>query len=166
MPSSIPYKLSSEAHNSQYWGICYVELYPKVRLKGTYPAHLHEKNTIYKQIAGADPGFQAREARKFLGYFVWKITILRQKIIFSPILWGRAPGAPPWIRPWLFQFQSFTPLKNKVNIAPIKHVLPINDFNIWIWYIMDLQLPVKSVPFTSTFVSSNTVHGEMFSIQH
>jgi hypothetical protein len=23
-----------------------------------------------------------REARKFLGYFVWKITILRQKIIF------------------------------------------------------------------------------------
>ena len=32
-----------------------------------------------------------REARKCLGYFVWKITILRQKIIFSPILGvGRA----------------------------------------------------------------------------
>ena len=29
-----------------------------------------------------------REARKFLGYFVWKITILRQKIIFIPILGG------------------------------------------------------------------------------
>ena len=43
-----------------------------------------------------------REARKILGYFVWKITILRQKIIFFPILGGRAPGAPPpppWIRP-------------------------------------------------------------------
>jgi hypothetical protein len=43
--------------------------------------------------AGADPGFQVRgvhlkncaerrEARKILGHFVWKITILRQKIIF------------------------------------------------------------------------------------
>jgi hypothetical protein len=36
-----------------------------------------------------------REARKFLGYFVWKITILRQKIIFFPILGGRAGWAPP-----------------------------------------------------------------------
>ena len=38
-----------------------------------------------------------REARKFLRYFVWKITILRQKIMFFPILGGggRAPGAPP-----------------------------------------------------------------------
>ena len=43
-----------------------------------------------------------REARKFLRYFVWKITILRQKIIFFPILGGggRAGCAPlPWIRP-------------------------------------------------------------------
>jgi hypothetical protein len=31
-----------------------------------------------------------REARKFLGYFVWKITILRQKIIFFPIAKGGA----------------------------------------------------------------------------
>ena len=40
-----------------------------------------------------------REARTFLGYFVWKITILRKKILFFPILeeGGRAPGAPP---PW------------------------------------------------------------------
>ena len=29
-----------------------------------------------------------REARKLLGYFVGKITILRQKIIFFPILGG------------------------------------------------------------------------------
>ena len=34
-----------------------------------------------------------RDARTFLGYFVWKITILRQKIILFPIL-GGAPGAP------------------------------------------------------------------------
>jgi hypothetical protein len=31
-----------------------------------------------------------REARKSLGYFVWKITILRQKIIFFPIAEGGA----------------------------------------------------------------------------
>jgi hypothetical protein len=39
--------------------------------------------------------------RKFcLGYFVWKITILRQKIIFFPILGGARAGCAPWIRPW------------------------------------------------------------------
>jgi hypothetical protein len=32
-----------------------------------------------------------REARKFLRYFVWKITILRQKIIFFSILGGARP---------------------------------------------------------------------------
>jgi hypothetical protein len=36
-----------------------------------------------------------REARKFLGYFVWKITILRQKIIFFPILGGARAGCAP-----------------------------------------------------------------------
>jgi hypothetical protein len=43
-----------------------------------------------------------REARKFLRYFVWKITILRHKIIFFPILGGggRAGCAPLWIRTW------------------------------------------------------------------
>jgi hypothetical protein len=34
-------------------------------------------------------------ARKCLGYFVWKITILRKKIIFFPLL----GGAGAWIRP-------------------------------------------------------------------
>ena len=39
-----------------------------------------------------------REARKILGYFVWKITILRQKIKFFVQFeggWGRAGCAPP-----------------------------------------------------------------------
>ena len=42
--------------------------------------------------AGADPGFQVKGGalRKFLGYFVRKITILRQKIIFCPIAEGGA----------------------------------------------------------------------------
>ena len=33
---------------------------------------------------------ERREARKCLGYFVWKITILRQKILFFPIAEGGA----------------------------------------------------------------------------
>jgi hypothetical protein len=37
-----------------------------------------------------------REARTFLGYFVWKITILRQKkILFFTILGGEGAHAPP-----------------------------------------------------------------------
>jgi hypothetical protein len=55
---------------------------------------------------GADPGFQVRgaylkncaerrEARKFWGYFVWKITILRQKNHIFSNFRGGAPGAPP-----------------------------------------------------------------------
>ena len=65
---------------------------------------------LYKQLAiynaGADPGFQVKGgalkniARKLLGYFVWKITILRQQILFFPILGGgRRMHPPPWIRP-------------------------------------------------------------------
>ena len=46
-----------------------------------------------------------REARKFLRYFVWKITILQQKIIFFPILGGRPP---PWIRPWVVLLMFMT----------------------------------------------------------
>jgi hypothetical protein len=34
-----------------------------------------------------------------------------------------------------------------------------------IWYL-DLQLPVQLVPITTKVVSSNPVHGEMYSIQH
>ena len=65
-------------------------------------------------LPGADSGFQVRggalkkncaerrEARKYLGYFLWKITILRQKIIFFSILGGaRRVRRLPWIRPWL-----------------------------------------------------------------
>jgi hypothetical protein len=40
-----------------------------------------------------------------LGYFVWKITILRQNFLFFPILGGggRTGGVPPWIRPCYVQ---------------------------------------------------------------
>jgi hypothetical protein len=55
------------------------------------------KNHIFPILGGG--------RTKFLGYFMWKITILRQKnLIFSNFRGGarrgRAPGAhPPWIRP-------------------------------------------------------------------
>ena len=66
------------------------------------------------RYSGADPGFQVRGgalknlrraegAAKILGYFVWKITILRQKIIFFPISGGaRAGCAPPLDPPLVF----------------------------------------------------------------
>jgi hypothetical protein len=47
-----------------------------------------EKSRFYAQKSYF---FQLRrEARKFLGYFVWTITILRQKILFFPIAEGGA----------------------------------------------------------------------------
>ena len=66
--------------------------------------------SMYNMLwAGADPGFQVRggelkkncaewrEVRKILGYFVWKITILRQKNhIFSNFRGGvHPPGSTP-----------------------------------------------------------------------
>ena len=34
-----------------------------------------------------------------------------------------------------------------------------------IWYL-DLQLPMQSVPIMTKIVSSNTIHGEVYSKQH
>ena len=34
-----------------------------------------------------------------------------------------------------------------------------------VWY-MDLQLPVQSVPINTKVVRSNSIHGEVYSIQH
>jgi hypothetical protein len=34
-----------------------------------------------------------------------------------------------------------------------------------IWWL-DLQLPVQTVPITTEVVSSNPIHGEVYSIQH
>ena len=97
-------------------GVHYVKLYSDMLLKWVnifsfwiYIPYYWVINFPLQCIcAGADPGFQVRggghikkncaewrEARKILGYFVWKITILRQKIIFFPIL-GSAPGNIHW----------------------------------------------------------------------
>jgi len=34
------------------------------------------------------------------------------------------------------------------------------------FYLLDLQLPVQSVPITNNIVSSNPAHGEVYLIQH
>ena len=48
------------------------------------------------------------EARKFVGYFVWKITILRQKIIFFPI----AEGGAKIVEVFRVKNHDFTPKKS------------------------------------------------------
>jgi hypothetical protein len=96
---------------------------------------------------------ERRKARKFLGYFVWKITILRQKIlffliaeggakilgisceklrfyakkiIFFPILGGGASAgcAPLWIRPWGVWLIT----KNRIAYEPF--IMNISNSNI------------------------------------
>ena len=37
---------------------------------------------------------------------------------------------------------------------------------VMIVWLLDLQLPVQSVPIITKFVSSNPVHGRVYSIQH
>ena len=57
---------------------------------------MHAKSSVLYQTSGADPGFQVRggahlkKLRRAKGYFVWKITILRQQIKFFPIAEGGA----------------------------------------------------------------------------
>ena len=34
------------------------------------------------------------------------------------------------------------------------------------WRVLDLQLPMQSVPITTKVVSSNPINGEVYSIQH
>ena len=47
-----------------------------------------------------------------------------KKIIFFPILGGRAPGAPPWIRPWLRQIYIVKALK--LVLKCVSHLVIIN----------------------------------------
>jgi len=37
---------------------------------------------------------------------------------------------------------------------------------VMIVWLLDLQLPVKSVPITTKAVSSNLIHGEVYLMQH
>ena len=44
--------------------------------------------------------------------------------------------------------------------------IAIKAIMVMIVWLLDLQLPVQSVPITTKVVSSNPVHGEVYSIQH
>jgi hypothetical protein len=72
------------------------------KLKGGGGAHLNNLRraeggtNIFGVFRVKNHFFQLRrEARNIFGYFMWKITILRQKIIFFPILGGHPPLDPP-----------------------------------------------------------------------
>ena len=43
--------------------------------------------------------------------------------------------------------------------------MPLSLVVVIVWYL-DLQLHVQSVPITTKVVSSNPVHGEVYSIEH
>jgi hypothetical protein len=99
----------------------------------------------WRQLPGADPGFQVRggalkincaerrEARKCLGYFVWKITILRQKIILFPILGGAHPPLdPPLVtslkqRAFIYIYIAYGNLSRVVVPCYNVNVRPRND---------------------------------------
>ena len=72
-------------------------------------------NVLQVFIPGADPGFQVMEgalkkiAPKFVGYFVGKIKIFRQKVIFFSI----AEGSTKFWEYFVLKFTIFTP-KNHI----------------------------------------------------
>ena len=74
-----------------------------------------------------------REARKVLG-IVWKITILRQKILFFPILGGARAGCPPpgsapaYKRGDLYCGRHFS------NILLLKSFLISGVCGLWWWW--------------------------------
>ena len=43
--------------------------------------------------------------------------------------------------------------------------MPLSLIVVIVWYL-DLQLHVQSVPITTKVISSNPVHGEVYSIEH
>jgi hypothetical protein len=70
-----------------------------------------------------------REARNFLRYFVWKITILRQKIIFFPILGGARAGCSP-LNSMYESSVSVTVLNSREKI-PYEVLLACNASRVW-----------------------------------
>jgi hypothetical protein len=63
--------------------------------------------------------------------------------------------------------------KSDVSLVPIKGQLQLkfnqiytNSINEHIFNFINLQLPVQSLPITTDVMSSNAVHGEMYTVQH
>jgi hypothetical protein len=65
----------------------------------------------------------------------------------------------------LYQYQMSISLKINRTIGYMC-LLYLTIGPSWSYGNLDLQLPVQSVPITTKVVSSNPVHGEVYSIQH
>ena len=89
-------------------------------------------------------------------YFVWKITILRQKIIFFPILGGRPPS--PWIRPCEKIY-----IKCKANTAhnSIEHVRIVSVVSRPVSY---WPAPTQTSMATTEF--STTIKPRIYEVSH
>jgi hypothetical protein len=94
----------SEGKRENFWGI------------SCEKSRFYAKTSYFFQLR--------REAQNLLGYFVWKITILRQKIIFFPILGGggvRLPLDPPllYIQHMLKSLISSNIIKFLINMTTV-----------------------------------------------
>jgi hypothetical protein len=69
---------------------------------------------------------------------------------------------------WLLDISRYSSY-NKKSLQTNYHTYLIEkggDVMVIIVRELDLQLPMQSLPITSKVVSSNPIHGEMYSIQH
>ena len=78
-------------------------------------------------VAGADPGFQIRggalkkiapsggRREKCWGISCEKSRFYATKSYFLPILGGRAPGAPTWIRPWVVYITAHNTYRGRLG---------------------------------------------------
>jgi hypothetical protein len=101
-------QMSNDRHNGRWFTCLISNNMGKIYLYMKYYSYLNQILTGRQQVHGRIQDFKLgwggplkkncaewREVRNLLGYFVWKITILRQKIIFFPILGGARPLDPP-----------------------------------------------------------------------
>ena len=90
-------------HIVKEFGLHIRKAYSLTYIQRSDNGHGHSSTT-----AGVDPGFQVKlkkiapsggRREQFWGISCGNSRFYAKKIIFFPILGGRAPGAPPWIRP-------------------------------------------------------------------
>jgi hypothetical protein len=80
-------------------------------------------NETLKQKSAVDRGLkncaERREARKLLGYFVWKNTILRQKTQLSQYTWDK----------WYYKLHILDYLTTHTSLSPIRRGFALGFVN-------------------------------------